>query len=162
MKNKLLLLSFLVCVLSVAMAQDAHFYLKNGVRITMPLEEVDSITYLKPVRSIVFSPNKITCTLYGNTTIDNVRTLTFWDVVFTAIENTPATSTIRVYPNPTASMLVIEGATGNGTMDVYNINGTLLLSEPIQEGVNTIQVSNLAKGLYILKLPNDTFKFTKQ
>ena len=59
-------------------------------------------------------------------------------------------------------MLVIEGATGNGTMDVSSINGTLLLSEPIQEGVNTIQVSNLAKGLYILKLPNDTFKFTKQ
>lgn len=132
--------------------------------ITIVVERLTgTVEKCEQVRSIVFSPNKITCTLYGNTTttIDNVRTLTFGDV-FTAIENTPATSTMRVYPNPTASMLVIEGATGNGTMDVYSINGTLLLSEPIQEGVNTIQVSNLAKGLYILKLPNDTFKFTKQ
>ena len=132
--------------------------------VTIVVERLTgTVEKCEQVRSIVFSPNKITCTLYGNTTttIDNVRTLTFGDV-FTAIENTPATSTIRVYPNPTASMLVIEGATGNGTMDVYSINGTLLLSEPIQEGVNTIQVSNLAKGLYILKLPNDTFKFTKQ
>lgn len=132
--------------------------------VTIVVERLTgTVEKCEQVRSIVFSPNKITCTLYGNTTttIDNVRTLTFGDV-FTAIENTPATSTLRVYPNPTASMLVIEGATGNGTMDVYNINGTLLLSEPIQEGVNTIQVSNLAKGLYILKLPNDTFKFTKQ
>lgn len=151
MKNKLLLLSFLVCVLSVAMAQDAHFYLKNGVRITMPLEEVDSITYLKPVRSIVFSPNKITCTLYGNTTTttDNVRTLTFWDVVFTAIENTILLQLLPYACILILPLLVIGGATGNGTMDVYSINGTLLLSEPIQEGVNTIQVSNLAKGLYI-------------
>lgn len=133
--------------------------------VTIVVERLTgTVEKCEQVRSIVFSPNKITCTLYGNTTttIDSVRTLTFGDVVFTAIENTPATSTLRVYPNPTASMLVIEGATGNGTMDVYNINGTLLLSEPIQEGVNTIQVSNLAKGLYILKLPNDTFKFTKQ
>lgn len=132
--------------------------------VTIVVERLTgTVEKCEQVRSIVFSPNKITCTLYGNTTttIDNVRTLTFGDV-FTAIENTPATSTIRVYPNPTASMLVVEGATGNGTMDVYSINGTLLLSEPIQEGVNTIQVSNLAKGLYILKLPNDTFKFTKQ
>lgn len=132
--------------------------------VTIVVERLTgTVEKCEQVRSIVFSPNKITCTLYGNTTttIDNVRTLTFGDV-FTAIENTPSTSTIRVYPNPTASMLVIEGATGNGTMDVYSINGTLLLSEPIQEGVNTIQVSNLAKGLYILKLPNDTFKFTKQ
>lgn len=133
--------------------------------VTIVVERLTgTVEKCEQVRSIVFSPNKITCTLYGNTTttIDNVRTLTFWDVFTTAIENTPATSTMRVYPNPTASMLVIEGATGNGTMDVYSINGTLLLSEPIQEGVNTIQVSNLAKGLYILKLPNDTFKFTKQ
>lgn len=136
----------------------------NSQAVTIVVERLTgTVEKCEQVRSIVFSPNKITCTLYGNTitTIDNVRTLTFGDV-FTAIENTPATSTIRVYPNPTASMLVIEGATGNGTMDVYSINGTLLLSEPIQEGVNTIQVSNLAKGLYILKLPNDTFKFTKQ
>ena len=39
-------------------------------------------------------------------------------------------------------------------------NKLLLLS--FLEGVNTIQVFNLAKGLYMLKLPNDTFKFTKQ
>ena len=132
--------------------------------VTIVVERLTgTIEKCEQVRSIVFSPNKITCTLYGNTTttIDNVRTLTFGGV-FTAIENTPATSTIRVYPNPTASMLVVEGAKGSGTMDIYSLNGTLLFSQPMQEGTNTIQVSNIANGLYILKLPNDTFKFTKQ
>ena len=119
---------------------------------------------LEQVRSIVFSPNKISSNLFGGgtVTIDNVRTLVFGDDIFTSVENTPTSSTMRVYPNPTASMLVVEGAKGSGTMDIYSLNGTLLFSQPMQEGTNTIQVSNLANGLYILKLPNDTFKFTKQ
>lgn len=121
---------------------------------------------LEQVRSIVFSPNKISSNLFGGgtVTVDSVRTLVFGDIfdISTSVENTPTSSTMRVYPNPTASMLVVEGAKGSGTMDIYSLNGTLLFSQPMQEGTNTIQVSNLANGLYILKLPNDTFKFTKQ
>ena len=48
MKKCLFLLLSCVCCLSMSMAQEAHFFLKNGTRLTLPLVGVDSITYLNP------------------------------------------------------------------------------------------------------------------
>ena len=48
MKKCLFLLLSCVCCLSMSMAQEAHFFLKNGTRLTLPLVGVDSITYLRP------------------------------------------------------------------------------------------------------------------
>lgn len=39
--------------LSICVAQDAHFYLKNGVQLTRDLSTIDSITYVKPDAEVV-------------------------------------------------------------------------------------------------------------
>ena len=116
------------------------------------------------VNAIVFSPNAIRCYLEDGTNreIQNVRTILMADSNFTAVDNIEAVSNVKVYPNPTASALIIDGTIGTGTMSIYSLNGALILSQSIHEGVNTINVSNLSNGLYLLKLPNDTFKFTKE
>ena len=52
MKNKIVILFFALCCLSVGVAQNAHFYLKDSVRLTLDLSVVDSITYLKPAAEV--------------------------------------------------------------------------------------------------------------
>lgn len=149
---------FLICILFGGL-------FLNGHAVTLVVERIQA----KPVkqefvRSIIFSPNQtLHCTLYGGDieNMDSVRTILFEDI-YTAVENVPTVSTVKVYPNPTASALIIDGATGSGIMNIYSLNGTLIHSQAMHEGTNTINVSNLLDGLYILKLPNESFKFTKK
>ena len=48
MKNRIVTLFFALCFLSVGVAQNAHFYLKDSVQLSLDLSVIDSITYLKP------------------------------------------------------------------------------------------------------------------
>lgn len=64
---------------------------------------------------------------------------------------------IRIYPNPVQETLFIESA-HETTYKIYDFNGRCLMSG---EG-NTINVSTLAKGTYLLQINNNTFKFFKQ
>ena len=58
---------------------------------------------------------------------------------------------IRVYPNPAADLITVEGAVG-GTVDVVGMTGTVRSTRA--DGINrlTIDVSGLATGLYIIQV----------
>ena len=64
MKKRFLFLFFGFCCLSVCVAQNAHFYLKDGVRLTLDVSVVDSITYLKPEAEVLLPTS---CTLEAGT-----------------------------------------------------------------------------------------------
>lgn len=53
MRKRILFLCFALCCLSIAVAQNAHFYLKDGIQLTWELSTIDSITYVKPTAEIV-------------------------------------------------------------------------------------------------------------
>jgi hypothetical protein len=67
-----------------------------------------------------------------------------------------------VYPNPTADMLIVEGVTAKEAIHIYSLNGNQVLSVTTQEGVNTINVSGLPNGVYLLKYANESFKLIKE
>ena len=92
--------------------------------------------------------------------VDNVRTITF-DDIDTAVDNVVSQSSINVYPNPTADMLIVEGVTAKEAIHIYSLNGNQVLSVTPQEGVNTINVSGLPNGVYLLKYANESFKLIK-
>ena len=64
MKKRILFLFFALCCLSISVAQNAHFYLKDSVRLTLDLSVVDSITYLKPAAEVNLPSS---CTLEAGT-----------------------------------------------------------------------------------------------
>jgi photosystem II stability/assembly factor-like uncharacterized protein len=66
------------------------------------------------------------------------------------------TSNIRLYPNPATEGIYVEPGEKNTTVSVYNLNGTLALSRVII-GKSYINVSNLAGGLYIVKITTDGY-----
>ena len=120
------------------------------------VQQVSAIQFL-PGQTIQF-----TLTSGESTEMTGVRKISFENNDFTAIEDVSTPSTIRVYPNPTADMLIIDGVTAKQEIAIYSLNGAKVLSTQSQEGTNTIQVSELPNGVYLLKLANETFKLIKE
>jgi len=62
---------------------------------------------------------------------------------------------LLIYPNPTDNYLniIIEEAVSNSSIQVFNMNGKILLSKELNESTIRIDVSNLTNGLcYVRQL----------
>ena len=59
-------------------------------------------------------------------------------------------NSITLYPNPAFDLLYLEGAKMNDKVEIYDINGRLLLSTYFQ--ANQIDISNLDAGAYFIKV----------
>ena len=82
--------------------------------------------------------------------------------VCTGIANAnPALSEITVYPNPTTGLVYI---TADKTTQVilYNELNEVVLSQEVVSGKNTINISSLAKGIYLLKADKQSMKIVKE
>ena len=75
-----------------------------------------------------------------------------------------------LYPNPANDNITIENLSLNNTQDelisVYNIQGQMILQQPMHEQKTEINVSNYASGIYIVKVKTEVGvevkKFVKQ
>lgn len=67
---------------------------------------------------------------------------------------------ITLYPNPTKGPLSIK-ADKNTEAVVYNMDGKMLKSIPIQKGSNDIDISELPKGVYFIKTATESAKIIK-
>lgn len=73
---------------------------------------------------------------------------------------------VSIYPNPASSKLNIVNASNFETMEVYDINGQLIINKDIEKLDEIIDISSLESGIYLLKLKNagstKTMKFSKK
>jgi len=74
----------------------------------------------------------------------------------TEIISTPTISGIKIYPNPASDHLTIETSSTmeNGILDIYNIKGQKVVEHLINDSYTEINTSNLANGIYIVKVSN--------
>jgi polyhydroxybutyrate depolymerase len=79
------------------------------------------------------------------------------DCATTGINETTSSS-LSVYPNPVQSEVNIEGLTDNSEFELVSVMGEHVLSGKVNEASNKIQVSNLSKGIYFLKIENEVFE----
>lgn len=70
-------------------------------------------------------------------------------------------ATCRVYPNPAMDRLIIENANCEKVY-IFDLNGRLLQTAPIDGEHTSINVTSLPQGDYLLLLNNQTIKFIKQ
>ena len=79
----------------------------------------------------------------------------------TGIENA-VKKKFRIYPNPAHSQLIIDNgqsAMNNTIAEIYNMAGTIVSSKQVNN--NTVDISALPSGTYILKLKNDNFQYVE-
>jgi hypothetical protein len=136
----------------------------QAVNITV-IRMTGETSKLQQVRTIQFLPGRsIACKLTNgeSTELTGIRKISFENNDFTAVEDVVSPSSVRVYPNPAADMLIIDGVDAKQEIAIYSINGTKVFSAPSKEGVNTIHVAELPNGVYLLRLADETFKLIKE
>lgn len=70
---------------------------------------------------------------------------------------------IVLYPNPTTGILTIDnGQSAIGEMQIFDIYGRRLQTFEISETSKTLDISNFANGIYLIKLNGKTIKIIKQ
>jgi photosystem II stability/assembly factor-like uncharacterized protein len=84
----------------------------------------------------------------------------------TAVENVSMESTFIVYPNPATNKISIEthsNLQGETTICIFNMNGEILQLEKFQrQNLIEMDVSAMAKGIYLLKIQTKTGVETKK
>ncbi len=76
--------------------------------------------------------------------------------------------TVSLYPNPNNGIFNLKFLTNKSqdlTMDIYNIQGQNIYSEKIKSTLNfnkEINITNLAKGVYYLKIRSENYNDTKK
>ncbi|MCU0360056.1 MAG: right-handed parallel beta-helix repeat-containing protein [Bacteroidia bacterium] len=68
---------------------------------------------------------------------------------------------LLVYPNPATNQLNVKGAKANSGVRIYNTSGVLVLSQNLEDQ-QSIDVSSLPKGLYLLVLEMEGGSRTKR
>jgi hypothetical protein len=80
----------------------------------------------------------------------------------TSIKQVTNNKQVAVYPNPNNGSFVIEpNSATKQTMQVYDVNGKLVLTQTIN-GKTTIDASSLNEGVYQLSIQNSDFRITKR
>jgi hypothetical protein len=66
---------------------------------------------------------------------------------------------LRIYPNPANVFVTIDfqGYTGRDktSVELFSITGGLIKTLPIQCRLTQLNISDLAKGVYVVKVAND-------
>ena len=82
----------------------------------------------------------------------------------TAIEDVDATNAqVSVYPNPVKNMLYVNGIAENSTkmVEIYDMTGRKVKQQPATENMS-IDIADLAKGVYVLSAGYQKIKFVKE
>ncbi len=73
------------------------------------------------------------------------------------------TSSLKLYPNPVLSILNIDNNLTNQPYKIVDTLGKVILKGKLNEGDNSINVEQLSKGIYYIKLANNkASKFIKE
>ncbi|MNK41706.1 hypothetical protein D3C87_603770 [compost metagenome] len=72
---------------------------------------------------------------------------------------------IKIYPNPSKSLVFVNvtdvTSYANLKISVLDINGRILLEEPISDNLKNIDLLNFQSGMYIFTISSDKFRFSK-
>lgn len=68
---------------------------------------------------------------------------------------------IKIFPNPTSEIIQIYNLKESDLIELFDLNGNLILSRKAFDLIEEFDLSNLKAGLYILRVENQQFKVIK-
>ena len=79
------------------------------------------------------------------------------NITITGIDENDTTSQFRVYPNPASDLVFVQVDGDNSlSLEIFNLEGRLIRSENLSTGQNTVQIGDVASGIYLMKLGTQT------
>jgi hypothetical protein len=85
----------------------------------------------------------------------------FYDFSIGLGEVYKASKDLKVYPNPTTGLIKLENVE-NSTIQVYNLSGTLVKTKKSNNINTTINISEFAKGTYLIRVVKENEVITKK
>ena len=162
MKRKLLALGLIFSSLlwvNAALAQTIH-----TTNLTVVYSDNQEDSFFENVTQFAFSGDDLVISQNGNTTsIDRslIRKITLEDVATTSIETYDENAKIFIYPNPTSDKLNMSSETEQQVLvSIFSLNGQKLMQQRMSTS-ESIDVSSLSKGIYIIKINETSYKFSK-
>ena len=133
-------------------------------------------SFLNTVNTAAYTDNNLTIGrnyCYKIKAVDGVCEGNFSDTICHTFNNVGIVGAngirpeIRVYPNPAGNQLKIKNyeLKEGEVVEIYSVVGQKLMQLPCRDVINhvsTIDISNLANGLYFLKINNQVTKFVKE
>jgi hypothetical protein len=108
--------------------------------------------------TFTFKMKNSTTESYANPTIQR---LIF--VNYTGLTETPNHQTsLSAYPNPALDYIYIKNAPIASAIRILRMDGSVAIKIPYLYETQGIEICSLPKGLYLLKINNQTVKFIKQ
>lgn len=159
MKKIFSILPLLLCA-AMAMAEDCL--------VLVPLSGDEQATAISEIGYLSFEGDNLVLfdqsgDELGRTPLGQVRKIVFADTTPSPKEGlTNAEVGIRVYPNPTADWLTVDGADDRQTIRIYTLDGQLVSATAVQAGQATVNVSTLTRGDYLLQVGAEVVKFIKK
>jgi len=71
-------------------------------------------------------------------------------------------SSLRVCPNPATDFIDVFVNQADGQAEILDLNGKVVMTVQLKNEVNRVVVSDLPKGMYVLRVNGETRKFVKQ
>jgi hypothetical protein len=105
--------------------------------------------YTQPVNGLIKTYD-IDLNLSG----DFITTYYYSDMQVTGTDEKMALPALTIWPNPASDVIALEGISGVATVYISSLNGSLVLTAEVQAG-QSIPVSQLAKGVYLVKAVSD-------
>lgn len=93
---------------------------------------------------------------------DRLAAITFRQFETTDVKSLKTESQPATYTGLVQQKIVLSNCTAGTAILVYHLNGTKLLTQTASEGKTEIEVGDLPKGVYLLKVGDVTIKFTKK
>jgi hypothetical protein len=163
MKLKFILTIFLLITgaeVFMARAQSMAIRMKDGTEQTIGLNSLGNVTFLSGNLLL----NHITGTLESYS-LSKIKKI-YFESVPTGIENNNVNGSsgkISFYPNPVESFIYFRNIPDeNSLIRIYKMDGKVMLQSLVSIDNNSLNISELEKGFYILSVNNQVFKFIKQ
>jgi endonuclease I/chitodextrinase len=138
---------------------------KNGVLIDIIGEEGNSSNHIQNKtyrrKSTISEPN----TRFNSNEWDILSANTFDDIgSHTSILSTKSNAfkSFRMFPNPTNGEYVYFSVTDTATINIYTVLGKLVSTSVVTKNNNAIHISNLPKGIYLVKISSEKKYSTKK
>jgi hypothetical protein len=137
-------------------AQNSIFIkLNNGNQSNVALASLNKITFSGS--NMLLNLNDASSNAFG---ISDINKITFG--ISSGINDTRNDDPLSVYPNPTNGFIKFSNLNEEATeIIIYRIDGAIAVRKTIS-ATESVDVSNLSSGLYLVRIGNKTLKFTKQ
>ena len=139
--------------------------------VVKPLRGAECITALGVVGKLVYSGDSlyvydVAKNVVFSDLLANVQHIRFSDEqpsTPTNVENTQGESTlqVKVYPNPTQDVLMVENAQGD-VLRLYSMDGRLVVTQAVENGSAQVNMAELPTGNYLLLSGKESFQVIKQ